>query len=353
MKKSRLARHFILFFAISISALLVCAPVLYARTFSSIVAFGDSLTDYGNLKKLIPEAQTVYSNGNVWAQYLAADWGASLDNNAIAGAMTQYNVDISGPYGFLGEVDTYTSSSPSFDAGNTLFAVLIGGNDILNFLRTDPNPAADADQLITTSMTNITTGMTALADAGVKYFLVLNLPDIGKTPLFTNSFFGETAESAVVTQLTQGFNAALATTITAFEKAHPNVTVYSFDTFSYVDQIISSGDFTNTTDTYLIVTFTNGEEGFTYDQNGDLAHNDPASAYMFWDSIHPMTATHKLLADEVASYVGGKDNSSSGSTCFISTAASAVSMASGGTCWVLLLVGIGLSFLVFRIRKPS
>lgn len=345
-KKSLLTRRFLLSAAIVISALLLVTQTVYARTFSKIVAFGDSLTDYGNLHQLVPAAPVVFSNGDVWVQYLAQDWGATLDNNAIAGAMTQYNVDLSGPYGLLGEINDYTTSMPSFDPDNTLFVVWIGSNDMLAFLNTDPNPADDAPTLISTAMGNISEGMSQLVAAGARYFLVLGLPDIGKAPRIV----GNETESALVSTLAESYNQALQATINGLEEANPDVKIYYFDVFSYMDQIIASGVFPNTTGTYLILT---ENWGYTYNEDGSLKHHDNASDYMFWDSIHPMTATHKLLADKVSAYVDpeGQIDIKHSAACFIDTASGGTSLPSGTIPLALILLGIGLPFGVLYIRK--
>lgn len=345
-KKSFLTRPFLLSAAVVISALLLFTQTVYARSFSNIVAFGDSLTDYGNLHQLVPDAPIVFSNGDVWVQYLAQDWNATLDNNAIAGAMTQYNVDLSGPYGLLGEINDYTTSSPSFDPDNTLFVVWIGGNDMLSFLATDPNPADDAGTFISTAMGNISQGMSQLIAAGAKYFLVLSLPDIGKTPRIV----GDEAKSALVTALTENYNQALKSTVDGLGAANPDIKVYSFDVFSYMNQIIQSGVFPNTTGTYLILT---ENWKYTYNEDGSLKHHDNASDYMFWDSIHPMTATHKLLADKVAAYVDpeGQIDIKNSPACFIDTASGGTALPSGTIPLALILLGIGLPFGVLYIRK--
>lgn len=78
------------------------ATTAYARTYTHIVAFGDSLTDHHGLEFYLAPYVGVYdpetnpggvlevrSNGDGWVEYLADGWDETLENNAIAGAMTQ------------------------------------------------------------------------------------------------------------------------------------------------------------------------------------------------------------------------------------------------------------------------
>jgi len=106
-----------------------------ASTYSSIVAFGDSLSDNGNAAFSGGTPQNpndisnsadlfgfgVASNGNVWLDYLAEDLGVSLLDMAYCAARTNSNpwggAGTSGPGAFDWQIDQYlTSNSGSIDS---------------------------------------------------------------------------------------------------------------------------------------------------------------------------------------------------------------------------------------------
>jgi len=350
-----LTRRFLLSIVIIVSGLLLFIPGLHARTFSDIVAFGDSLSDHGGLSGYLGVynpvtnpggAPEVWSNGDVWVEYMADEWDASLDNNAIGGAMTKghSNPQIQAlsdtnplvpQLGFVDQVETYLATSPDYDDDDTLFTVWIGGNDVLQFIAN--TPTGNANLMITTSMANIADGLEALEEDGARNFLVMNLPDIGKAPLFVN----DPTTSAFATQLAAQFNSALKTTAKNFQDSQSNVTVYYFDVFSYMNRIISSDTFANTSGTYL-----------TLDQNSNPTGgvNGPAEDYIFWDTIHPMTRTHELLGNEAADFVDDEGDDDDSITCFISAA-------SGNTSFPLVTFAgflvFGLGAAISNIRKRS
>ena len=313
-------------FCLSFGLMLLIASAAHARIFQHIVAFGDSLSDHYGLQSYLGPydpvtnpngALEVWSNGDVWVEYLANNWGATLDNNAIAGAMTlghenealQAQVDVGAlpPLGLVGQVDLYTASGPVIDSDNTLFTIWIGANDLMEFGRGESH-TADPNVMITDAMNNIANSVESLYDHGARYFLFLNVPDIGKSPGYRTS---PPDEVNAVTALVQSYNSALAATIESLELNFSGIAVYSVDMFAYLDEMINSGIFVNVTDTYM-----------TLDAQGNKTGgvNGNADDYLFWDNIHPMTRAHSMVADRVEDTPPFKDtDSSSNSLCFISS----------------------------------
>lgn len=286
-------------------------------SFSSIVAFGDSLTDHGGLHSYVLSARDVWSNGNTWVEYFADELQASLDNNAIAGAKTEGHEDASiqalsdaennniPQLGLIGQVNTYLDSSPSYSPSTTLFTIWIGGNDLLEFGRGDAgtdNPIV----LISGAMTHIQTAINNLYEDGAVNFLILNLPDIGVTPLYNSRTPQEIADA---TALTNNYNAALYNLVTSLRTNMPGATIQYFDVFSYMHDMIDQDYFANTTGTYMEL---DGSGDYTGNING------PAEDYLFWDSIHPTTRAHEYLGKKVAQNVVFSENDDD-SDCFIST----------------------------------
>jgi len=319
----------------SLSLFVFLFIMLYGKAFAeynAVVAFGDSLTDHGGLQSYIGlydpienpyGAFNVWSNGDTWVEYFADELGATLDNNAIAGATTygheneaiqEMSDDGDLPnLGLVGQVNTYIDSSPTFIPSTTLFTIWIGGNDLLEFSRgeaytNDPvtlitNPV----HLITRAMSNIQTAITNLHSEGAVNFLILNLPDLGSTPRFINL---SDNEQAAATAMSTSYNGALSTLVSNLRSNMPGVTIHYFDVFTYLNNMIDDDVFDNTTDTYM-----------TLDEDGNYTGgtNGPAEDYLFWDMIHPMTKAHEYLGLEVADTVLAEEAEEDDSTCFIST----------------------------------
>ena len=128
-----------------------------------------------------------------------------------------------------------------------------------------------------------------LAAAGVKHLLVANMPNLGATPGFNP--YPELSEGAKL--LTQAFNATLKGAVDSFKQTYTSISVYYFDVYALLAGVIADPEsygFTNVTDAYV---------------NDDDTVNDGGEIYLFWDAIHPMTLTHKLLAKKAADFVDG------------------------------------------------
>lgn len=300
------------------------STLLYAEQYSRVVAFGDSLTDHNGLNQYVPTAPEAFTNCQgapcVWVEYMAAQLGMDVVNNAIGGAMSKGHSDEelqaaidSGalpPLGLVGQVDTYVSQSPEFDAEETLFAIWIGGNDLLEFLRGE-SPAETPQALVQGAMANIESAMAALIDAGALNFLVLTIPDLSQSPAFNQM---PEENRGDIKSLVEGFNQALTVTVAGVEYQTPDAAVINFDVFELMNGLIGQEVFENVTGTYLEL-----------DANGDPTGNvnGDASDFLFYDPIHPTTAAHAIVGDKAAATVDsadtGKDYDDS-DTCFIRTA---------------------------------
>ncbi len=278
----------------AIIALLLYLPAAaLASNFDTLVVFGDSLSDNGNLYALDPAQvpsdyyyQGRFSNGPVWVEYLAdADFlDCVLVDNAYGGATT----DGASPPGLVSQVSAYTGSATLGD--NTLFAIWIGANDFLN---------GSVDYAA--SAANIGTAMDDLAAFGAEHILILNLPDLGSTPRYLG-----TAEEDGARSLSQGFNAALAVVIDAFQVAHPEVTVYEFDIYAFLEGVADDPG---------LYGFTNATQvSPSYAVAGDF---DNSAGYVFWDEIHPTSEAHDVIADQVLSILS--EDSGDGDSCFINS----------------------------------
>lgn len=168
-----------------------------AGTFTNAYFFGDSLTDTGNIfvftggaTPAAPYLPGRFSDGPVWAEYLAAGIGlpgtstASLqggNNYAFGGARTAGGSIPS----VLAQVSGFTSGAAALDPG-ALYVVVAGGNDMRDarsaFPTMDAVGAAGRLAAATAAATNLGTAISLLAAKGAQNVLISNLPDLGTTP---------------------------------------------------------------------------------------------------------------------------------------------------------------------------
>jgi phospholipase/lecithinase/hemolysin len=277
------------------SSLLVASAVampLQAGQFTEIVAFGDSLTDTGNLYAATqgafppaPYYQGRFSNGPVWVEWLALQLGVPAPtpslkggtNYAFAGAETALTgFSTQGTPNIGPQIDSYLSAHHTFGA-NQLVVLWAGANDFLNAGQTDPSvPVA-----------HLSDAIVKLAKAGATTIVVPNLPPLGKTPIFVG-----TAYEAGLNALTSQFNDLLDAKLDDLE-ANLGITFIRFniaDLFQRFLQHPQSFGFTDVTHPALITA------------NGDVG-GPPVSVapnpdnYVFWDIIHPTRVAHREIGD--------------------------------------------------------
>lgn len=331
-----------------------------AENYNHIVAFGDSLSDHGGLSAYngtivanggqgAPESWTNNGatpyGGDVWLDYLKDEWDTTLDNNAIGGAMTlghesagiQALIDagLLPDLGLTGQVTAYLSSSPAYNAEKTLFAIWIGGNDCLEFFRGEYY-TTDPTALIADSVGRIITQMGSLYADGARNFMIINLPDLAKTPAFNTK---DPATRAQVTGVVTGFNAALASGLSGFASAHTDAKLHSIDAFTYLNTIIADDVFDDSTISYLKV-----DESCDWDF---ASFNGTFDQFLFFDCIHPTTQAHDLVASEIEDIIPNDNDDDD--NCFINTA----SVTGDTTRRIALLPGVFMIIGIagFLMRK--
>ena len=282
-------------------ALVFCGFLLgasaFARTpYSSIVIFGDSLSDTGRMVALtggaFPAPPTYdygrQSNGPVWNEYLA-DWlgmSGTVQNYAVVGAMT--------------------APAPGFPTGNVWSDTFPGleGTDLTSQVYdylTDAGGAADPQALYIVQggandfprvadpgviVQNVATLVGLLQWSGARHIMVVNLPDLGKTP---RVILGE--ETGVLPPGTGAFVSTVCALLNNAMKgaldglAAPGVTIIHADAFAFVDRVAANpADYGMINARYPFLLFGAG--------------TDPAS-WLFWDDLHPTTRGHEIFADDV------------------------------------------------------
>jgi hypothetical protein len=245
-----------------------------ANTYSRILSFGDDFSDNGQADDF---GFIHYSNGLIWAEYLATGMSVPLFDMAYGGATTGWDnpaVKLEDPVhyvdntlGLQWQVNKYLTGLSPIVPSNTLVTVWAGANDYLQ----GRSPAVAAS--------NVVLAIQTLADHGGQNFLVPNLYDIGFTPALIAQ--GPIAQAAARLWCQQ-FNGNLAADLLTLKSnpAYATVNLYTLDTYSLLNAIIANPaayGFTNVT------------------QNGNYS---PPPGYLFWDATHLTTHAHFLLAQE-------------------------------------------------------
>ncbi len=255
-----------------------------ASAYSALYAFGDSLTDTGNVSvataganPAAPYAPGRFSNGPVWVETLSANLGLgpvspSLlggKNFAWGGATTGLIPPPSIPGTSLTQqVAGYLGGVGGVADPNALYVVWGGGNDVR---------AGN----IANSVSNISAMITSLATAGATNFLVPNLPNVGLTP---DAIAAGPAVAAFATLLSTTFNGQLAAALPGLASGL-GINIMSLDVFGFLNNVIANSPgngFTNTNTRCYV--------------SGPTACANP-NEYLFWDGIHPTAAAHQLLGN--------------------------------------------------------
>ena len=261
-------------FTALIAIMLLAFPVISgASSFSGIIAYGDSLSDNGNLYTAFgyppspPYYHGRFSNGPVAVEQMAAMLGVPLFDYAVGGATsgignyvdngTQTALGMGKLPGMLAEI---AQPLPPISIANALFVVWGGANDFL----AGGSPIVAAD--------NIDFIVGQLESEGATHILVPGLPDLGLTPEFAGGPL-----AGVATQYTLAFNQTMLAGL-------PAGATY-FNTYGFLNGIEANPA------AYGLSNLN------TPCLNGTTPCATPGQ-YLFWDDIHPTTATDTLLAKQ-------------------------------------------------------
>ncbi len=279
------------------------------RDYDQIIAFGDSLTDQGNLFGLLggafppsPYFQGRFANGPIWLDQFAPKLGFEPNqvlNFAVGGATTG-RVNIGSllvgqplPFklpGLQDQVDGFLAANSTGVNPKALYVVFAGGNDFLTLPPTLLQGLALGNLesfvglfgAIVQSVKNVATAVTNLALQGAGTIAVANLPDLGRTPLPIQQ-----GTSLVATAFSIGFNVVLEKTLVQLEQSlrakSLAVDIVQVDLFSVGEAVAKRPQkfgFTNLTTPLLRNLTAPNPQGFFY-----------------WDDFHPTTQVHTLIAN--------------------------------------------------------
>ena len=287
--------------------------------FDAMYVFGDSLSDNGNdfiLDKLlganpaVPPSESPhrtyylgrFSNGPVAFEYLwrlikqnpnatvapSLTFAPPSQNGAIdfafGGAPSGLTSNTPGGFsvpGLLGQVEAlrfglFGRKPPA----QSLYAIWIGANDYAV-------PVPTAPQIV---VGNIKLAIQRLYRIGGRQFLILNLPDLGLTPLAQSQGAGT---SAALSALSQLHNALLAQAIAELSVSHPGIKITPIDVFALGQNLLGS----TITGFPALETLSPGASSCLLVNPATcpdvpLKLTDP---FFYWDVEHPTTYIHSKL----------------------------------------------------------
>jgi outer membrane lipase/esterase len=259
-----------------------------------IVAFGDSLSDTGNVAILTRGAVPPpafyfngrFSNGPIWLDRIGAALGGDVDPRLAGGSNFAFGAArvTASPFVFSMrlQANAFLGATGAADPDN-LYIVFGGGNDIWDAVgRADPIGA------VTTAAQQLAGIVDDLANAGAVDIVVPSLPNVGQLPE------ARQAGSAVVnlaTLLTQVFNQTLAQELAGID-ASRDLNLIQPNFFGLLQTIVaspSSFGLTNVTDACVPAT------PFSVLPGTPVCSNP--NQFLFWDLQHPTSVGHALFAN--------------------------------------------------------
>jgi outer membrane lipase/esterase len=319
------------------SALALAASAAHAAPspFSGVTAFGDSLSDGGNISILSgdPTLMRFTTNpGLTTIENVAAYYGQPIGPSLQGGtdfAWGGAGVNTNAPGTPAGvptetqQITAYLAANPKVNP-NELYSVFGGANDIF-YHATSAAAASVAASLTaglsasqtqaidsaieklegvstlesqTEAYTNVVGAATqelslinSLQKAGARYILVFNLPDIGKTPEAAADNAIVAGSSAALTSLSTGFNAALNTGLASMKTG-----IIPVNSFALLNEVLANPAAYGFTNSTTPACTTSSSINCTPQT---LVTPNAASTYVFADGVHPTTAAHQIFAEYI------------------------------------------------------
>ena len=282
------------------------------KDYTSIVVFGDSLSDTGNVAHLteslyspvrIPGPIVDYTDGRFTdgkdtspaAQNFFGNWVDQFAASLPSQPQVTDSLDGGTNYAYGFATTGNGTSTLAFGPSN-LFPVQVEniGQQITDYLSTHPKInkhtlfiiwGGAIDVLYATSPADVTNAafhqvlnMQRLIDAGATQFLVANLPPLGLTPRLN----GDPTTSLTATAGAALFNSYLKTGVSVLKDFYwfRHLKVYQLDTFRLLGSIVAEPS------AYSLTNATTGAQYLPVDPD----------TYLFWDDLHPTTRGHNILA---------------------------------------------------------
>lgn len=262
----------------------------------TLLVFGADYEDDGINLPEDDKGLHLFSDGEVWPEYLACNMKNRLLNWAVSGAKTDSdNKDFKGWSGITWQVTEYLKKFPRISENVT---VAIGTDAVINEI-----PKADvksvAGDVLKKIGENVAGVLQKLADAGASTIVVLNLPDYTLAPAYLTSTSPKLEDTALNTarqEIVKNFNTLLDTSVKSLTTKNPTVKFISIDFNKYWTESINKYEY-KTTYAYKYADGT-AVPGDTY-TGGKTTTSDDIKKFAFYDAYHPSTGVHYDLAKSI------------------------------------------------------
>ena len=272
-----------------------------AAKINKVVVFGDSVSDTQNVYSAtnweLPSPHSYFlghfTNGKVWNEYLSDNLNVPNYNWAVGGAAADDCTVIPGVKSQVESYVEYMKSAVNYKPANSLFTMLVGANDLISYGRS-------VDEIMVAE----TAALNNLLSNGAKNILVLNVPNLSVAPKYSEQMGFKTAqERADLLSAIGQLNVRLAALVDTY-KTSTTVKIRLYDTYKRVNDLLAAPatfGITNPTQSCLDI---NSDSSLNYTKTFPPRVNcTNADAFLFWDLLHPTTRAHKLIADEVITFV--------------------------------------------------
>lgn len=287
--------------------------------FNEIIAFGDSLTDVGNVAGLTEPGvspvifgyyqETHFSDNIIWVETLANYWGLPVRSPG-RGFSTTLPPELTGNTWAWGGSEAASGSVQPSGVIEPIPNLLTEINEYIEFHHLDPDTLytiwSGADNLLVggrfgphaakKAVKAVEEAMKRLDHAGARHILVFNMPKLGDTP---SAMSGGKISEIAADIYTYSYNKALRHTLKKLVKdKHFHAKIYFVDIFTEFVYLVTT---VNKGDTYIPSFFVPDppvainnvtDEGLIFFQTfGTFPPN-----YLFWDDVHPTTQGHQVVA---------------------------------------------------------
>jgi outer membrane lipase/esterase len=175
-------------------------------------------------------------------------------------------------------------------AASALYTISIGANDVFDAVGAYAANPTGAVADIGQAVANETSFVASLAGLGARNLVVLNVPDLGKTPM---EMTRGAAISQVASSLSALYDAELSASLSSLT-ATDDLNLHLVDAFSLLDGGIANPaayGLTNVTQPVWTGNYYNPLSG-TLNATGATQNS-----YLFFDSIHPTAIGHAIIAN--------------------------------------------------------
>jgi len=266
-------------------------------TDSSLYLFGDSLSDVGNANissaGLVPDKNYYdgrFSNGEIYPDFLAKAFSTPMKPSQSYGS--NYAFALMRSLEIKAQIFNFQENVENKLDPDAVYILWAGANDLLQILQS-PN----SDNSVDLAVAHIKDAITKLSKLGVNQVFVLNQVNMGKTPRTNELEKSFPGMAAVASQLTDQFNSSLSEKLDELDAdVDVAIKIIPFDVFNLFEDIVANKNNYNL-DNVSEACYVKDE--FNVELTGDEIICDTPNRFLFWDSIHPTTVGHSILAEQL------------------------------------------------------